>query len=79
MALTISDDLLTSVRMSDNELLVDVACFLYDKERLSFGRAAKLSGLNQLQFQKELAKRDIYIKYTIDDYNTDLRNLGIKL
>ncbi len=79
MALTISDDLLTSVRMSDNELLVDFACYLYDKERLSFGRAARLSGLNQLQFQKELAKRNIYIKYSIDDYNTDLKNLGIKL
>lgn len=77
MALTISDDLLSTVRMSSDELLVDLACYLYDKSRLSFGKAARLSGLDQLKFQKALASRDIYFKYTLNDYNTDLKNLGI--
>ena len=79
MAITISDDLLTTVQMSDDELLVDLACYLYDKERLSFGKCRQLCGMNHVEFQKALAAREIDIKYTRKDFDTDLKNMGITL
>ncbi len=43
------------------------------------GQARHLTGLDQISFQKELAKRDIYIHYTAEDLEKDLQNLGIEL
>ncbi len=79
MALVISDELLDKAQLSENELLVDLACFLYDKKRLSMGKARGLANLNQIEFQMELAKREIDIHYTEEDLQKDLKNLGIEL
>ena len=77
MAITLTDDLLRDTQIKEEELRVDLACFLYDKKRLSFGKAARFAGVNQLQFQKELAARDIYIKYDLDDFDRDLQTIGL--
>lgn len=79
MALIITDDTLSKAKLSADELLVDLACYLYDKKRMSMGQARHLAGLDQISFQKELAKRDIYIHYTEEDLEKDLKNLGIDL
>ena len=79
MALIITDDILSKAQLSAEELLVDLACYLYDKKRMSMGKAKELTGLNQLEFQKELAARSIDIHYTKEDLNQDLENLGIEI
>ena len=79
MALIISDAVLKKAQLSGEDLLTDLACYMYDKGRLSFGKASELSGLNYLQFQKALAEREIDIKYSEQDLDTDLKNLGISL
>ncbi|MEZ4827154.1 MAG: UPF0175 family protein [Bacteroidia bacterium] len=79
MALIITDDTLQKVNLSAEELLIDLACFMYEKKRMSMGQARNLAGLDQISFQKELAKRDIYIHYSEEDLRKDLKNLGISL
>lgn len=79
MALIISDDLLQQAQLSEQELLIDLACFLFEKKRLSMGKARQLVGLNLLDFQRELAKREIDLHYSEVDFEQDMRNLGIKL
>lgn len=79
MALIISDETLAKAQLSEQELLVDIACYLYEKKRLSMGKARALAGLNLIDFQQELAKREIDIHYTQEDLNKDLDNLGITL
>ena len=79
MALVISDTLLSKLDTTASNLLVDLACFMYEKGQMSFGKCKELSGLNHLEFQKELGKRGIYQKYNEDDLDTDLQNLGIEL
>lgn len=64
--------------LTEEELIIDFACFLYERKRLSMGRARTLSGLDQIAFQKELAKRDIHIHFTEKDFEVDLENLGLK-
>ncbi len=79
MALIISDETLAKAQLTGQELLTDLACYLYDKKRLSMGKARELANLNLPDFQKELAKREIDIHYTQEDLNKDLQNLGISL
>ena len=79
MALIISDQTLEQARLSADDLLIDLACYLYEKKRLSTGQARTLAGLNQIEFQQELAARDINIHYTEEDLEKDLENLGIDI
>lgn len=79
MALIISDDTLSKAQLSADELLIDLACYLYDKKRMSMGQARRLASLDHISFQKELSNRDIYIHYTEQDLKKDLDNLGISL
>ncbi|MEL7121981.1 MAG: UPF0175 family protein [Bacteroidota bacterium] len=79
MALIITDETLSKVQLSAEELLIDLACYLYEKKRLSMGKARELVEMDIITFQKELAKRDIDIHYTQEDLDLDLRNLSIKL
>lgn len=73
--LIIPGKILEELQTTPDELLIELAVYLYDMEKLSMGRAKKLAGLTQIEFQKELAKRDVYIKYDIEDLETDLKNL----
>jgi len=65
--------------MSPTELRLEIAVYLYEKQRLTMGQAKRLADLDQIAFQKELAKRNVYIHYDLKDFETDLKNLNIKL
>ncbi|MFK7935511.1 MAG: UPF0175 family protein [Saprospiraceae bacterium] len=71
----ISKKLLKELQLTPAELLIDLAVYLYDKEQLSIGRAKKLAGLTQIEFQKELAKKNVNIKYDVEDFQEDLETL----
>ncbi|MGI8641510.1 MAG: UPF0175 family protein [Pyrinomonadaceae bacterium] len=81
---TISDlivpkELLQSANMTSQELAVEIAVYLYEKERLTLGQAKRLAKLDQISFQKELAKRNVFVHYEMEDVLKDVENLGIKL
>lgn len=76
MSLIIPENILRKTEITGSELLLEISVYLYDKGRLSFGQAKNLAQLNQLDFQKELSKRDVYIKYDSDDLSQDLNNLN---
>lgn len=75
MALVISDAFLDRLETTSNDLLVDLACFLYEKGRMSFGKAKTLSGLNRVAFQKALGDRNIYMNYDEEELDVDLENI----
>ncbi|KGE87418.1 MULTISPECIES: UPF0175 family protein [Phaeodactylibacter] len=75
MDLIISEKTLKAAEISADELLVEIAVHLYDTERLSIGQAKNLVNMDHISFQRELAKRNIYIKYDENDLDTDLENL----
>lgn len=76
MNLLIKEDILKKAEITAEELLIEIAVHLYDTERLSMGQARNLAQLDQISFQRELAKRDVYIKYDIEDLETDLKKPG---
>lgn len=73
--LIISGNLLADLHISPTKLLVDIAVYLYEKEQLSMGQAKKLAGLTQIEFQQEMSKRGICIKYDVEDFKQDLETL----
>lgn len=75
MTITIPDSALAQANIKPDELLIELAVYLYDKGHFSIGKAKRLTGLDQISFQKELAKRNVYIKYGIEDLEKDLKNL----
>jgi predicted HTH domain antitoxin len=75
MDLLIREEILEKAEITAADLLIEIAVYLYDNGRLSMGQARNLAQLDQISFQKELAKRDVYIKYDIEDLETDLENL----
>lgn len=75
----IPKELLRGIDMSAVQLKIELAVYLYDQKKLSMGQARKLAELDQISFQKELAKREVYIHFGIEDLKEDLTNLGIAL
>lgn len=77
MALLIEDRELASVYMSEEELRLEIAIMLYEKGKLSMGKAGHFAGMNRILFQKELAKRKIPVNYDEEELMRDLATLGI--
>ena len=76
MALTISDETLKEASLSPEAFKIEIATHLYDIGRLTLGQARKLADLDQVSFQKELAKRNIYLKYDTEDLDDDLKTIN---
>jgi len=72
-------EFLQSVKMTPQELATEIAVYLYEKKRLTLGQAKRLADLDQISFQKELVKRDVYIHIEEEDVLRDAKNLGIEL
>jgi predicted HTH domain antitoxin len=75
MTFTIPDEIAQMTRLSETDMRIEIAVYLYEKKRLSIGKARKLAGLDLISFQKELSKRNVYIHYDINDLEKDLENL----
>ncbi len=73
--LIISEEVLEIAQLSPEQLTLEIAVYLYAQKKLTIGQASRLAGLDLIAFQKELAKRDVYIHYSLDDVKKDLANL----
>lgn len=59
MILQIPDDLFGQLKLTEKELLLELAIRLFQRRILSIRKAAKLSTVSQKQFRDLLSKRDI--------------------
>lgn len=75
MSITISDDIVASSGLTEEELRRELAVALFQVERLTLGQAAKLADQTQLEFQKALASRRISIHYGPQELDDDVRTL----
>lgn len=75
MSLVIDNEILQTARMTEKELLQEIAIMLFEKEKLSLGQASKLAEMNLMQFQHLLASRSIAVHYGVEDFEQDLETL----
>jgi predicted HTH domain antitoxin len=75
MSLVISDELLTSAKVSEDELMQEIILLLFQQDKLTLGKASYLLGMSQIGFQKLLAARKICLHYDVDEFREDIENL----
>lgn len=71
----IPEDILQATKMSEDELMQEIAVMLFQKEKLTLEQAAHLTKMSQLQFQHLLASRQIPVHYDISEFEEDIRTL----
>ncbi len=71
---------LDSARLTPEELKIELAVLLYQRGRLSIGKARELAGMSLWQFRQLLGSRQIGPHYGMDEYAEDvdaLRQVGL--
>jgi len=72
--LKIPEDILEAAGLTEQECLIELAIHLYADRRLAFAQALRLAGLNRLEFETELARRNISL-YSVEDLKHDVATL----
>lgn len=75
MSVLIPDDIIRATKMTEDELKLEVAIMLYKQEKISSGKVRAWTGLTVIEFQHELAKRELYTNYDVEDFQADLKTL----
>jgi predicted HTH domain antitoxin len=76
MTLTIPDEALEDSGMSERDLLVEIACRLFDAGKLSKWRASRMVGMTRDEFNAELGDRGLaVIHYTAEDLDRELETI----
>lgn len=75
MSVTFPDEVLQQTHMTNEELAVEMAVHLFEIEKLTFGQAARMAGMNHLEFQKLLGSRQIPLHYDVEEFRKDVETL----
>ena len=75
MSLVINDEILETSGLSEAEFMLEIAIMLFQREKISIGKASQIAHMNQIQFQELLAKRGICIHYDVAEFQEDLKGL----
>jgi predicted HTH domain antitoxin len=62
--------------LTKEELTLEIAVALYQREILSLGKAADFAGLHRMAFQAALSERQVPISYDVEDLEADLATLN---
>ncbi|RJS85881.1 UPF0175 family protein [Methanophagales archaeon] len=75
MSIEIPREVVHAARMTPRDLKRELAIYLYQQGRLSFGKAREMAGMTVWAFQQLLASREIPVHYDVEDYEEDLTTL----
>lgn len=62
--------------MTEQDLLIEMAIYLYDQGKLTHGQARQLAQLDLVSFQKAMDERGIGIKYGLEEWEEDLETIA---
>jgi predicted HTH domain antitoxin len=69
---TIEDNLVEGLELTPQEARIDLAVGLYADRRVSLGRAARIAGISQPEFLRELGRRRVPMHYDLAELEADL-------
>ena len=75
MSVIIPDHIFQAAKMTEAELILEIAMMLYKQEKISSGKVRAWIGLTVLEFQQELAKRGLCLNYDVEDFQADMKTL----
>lgn len=68
MPVTIPDQLLKEVGLSEGEALLEIACRLYDAGKLTMPQATRWAGVTRVDFESALIERGLPLVRADDQY-----------
>jgi predicted HTH domain antitoxin len=74
-AIRVPFDVGTATKMSEDELRAELAVHLYQRQKLSLGKAKELAGLSVWQFLQLLGSRGIPLNYGVQQFEEDVATL----
>ncbi|MBD2481336.1 UPF0175 family protein [Planktothrix sp. FACHB-1365] len=75
MSMLVSDEIIKASGLSEQELLLEIVMMLFQKDKISLGKASELLGIHRMQFQKLLADRGLCVHYDVTEFQEDLKTL----
>ena len=75
MQLAMKPEVTGQAGLTASDVLTELAVLLYQREKLSLGRAARLAGLEKWAFNDLLAQRGVPMHYDVADLERDLETL----
>jgi len=71
IVIEIPREIIHATRMTPEELRRELAIYLFQQGKLSFGKAREMAGLTVWTFQQLLGSRGIPVHYDFEDYEAD--------
>jgi predicted HTH domain antitoxin len=60
-----------------NKMLLEIAIYLFEKDKLTLGKAAEFVGIPKMQMQNEIGGRGINMHYDEEMLENDLKSIEI--
>lgn len=77
MTLQIPDDILKAANLDERGFLIELACRLFDTDRLTLAEAARLAGMTRTDFEDALRDRVIPVyRYDEAEFSSELAILS---
>lgn len=73
MTIELPDQEIDFLRLTPEQVRLELAVGLYAGRQVSLGRAAKIAGVAYAAFMHEIGHRGICINYTIEDAEHDMK------
>ncbi len=75
MSVIIPDEILKAAQLSEAEMRREIGVMLFQQERFTLAQASRFANMNQLEFQRLLASRQIPLHYDIEELREDVKSL----
>lgn len=75
VTITVSEEFLLATRMTTEEIQLELAISLFQQNKLSFGKARELAGLDFWTFQQILGSRRVTPHYDVAELQEDLATI----
>ena len=75
ISIEIPREIVHATRMTPEELRQELAIYLFQQQKLSFGKAREMAEMTAWAFQQLLGSREIPVHYDLNDYQEDLATL----
>jgi predicted HTH domain antitoxin len=72
---SVLDEVLFAAHMTEDELRLELAIMLYERQKVSMGWASDFSGVGRVTFQPLLASRRVAIPYDDTAFEQDLASI----
>ncbi|MFB2882034.1 UPF0175 family protein [Floridanema aerugineum] len=75
MSVLVSDEILQAANMSESDLKLELAILLYQQQKLGLSKARELAEMPLIEFQRELAQRQIPVFDDMAGFESEIAQL----